>query len=441
MSTPRIAVLNIGHPDYPNEVGQHFAREAACQLAALGVEIVANDTACTCPIEAVSRGQELAAAGVDGVILWLGTWIECSTAVAALREFEHLPFILWGFNMYEENRRSESTGSFVAAAVLKGSLERMGYNFKTIFGLPSDDATIQQALTFCRCASAYQNLKRTRLGLVGYASMSMYPGTFDHALMRRIIGPEVIQIDNYTLINQAEAADIETVQRINDEISSVCKIQVAPERLEKSARLAAGFEAIIQREYLHGINAKCQYELSQEYGMTACIPLSWLADKGIVTACEGDVPLSVTMLMLDRITENVVTYGDILDLDNDVMLLSSCGMAPMSQAHPGDGPEAKELDYPGFDGVICSCTLRRGPVTFARLVEGRGDYRILYGTGEGIDSERRQGRFPALRVRLDGDPATLLETLASQHFALTWGDLSPEIKELTRILNIEAQRI
>ena len=77
------------------------------------------------------------------------------------------------------------------------------------------------------------------------------------------------------------------------------------------------------------------------------------------------------------------------------MLLSSCGFAPMSLAHEPDGATVRELGHPGFDGIICSCTLKRGKVTFARLVEGRGDYRLVYGTGVGVETELRQGRFPA----------------------------------------------
>ena len=68
--------------------------------------------------------------------------------------------------------------------------------------------------------------------------------------------------------------------------------------------------------------------------------------------------------------------------------------------------------------------LRPGTVTFARLAEGRGDYTLNYGLGEGLPGRPRQGRFPALSVRLAGDGAALLDSLASQHLALAYGDTS-----------------
>jgi len=355
---------------------------------------------------------------------------------------EHLPLALWGFNMIEVDGRRESTGSFVAACVLKGSLDRMGYSFPTILGSPDDATALSLAADFSHAAYAVGRLKRTRLGLVGYASMSMYPGTFDHALLRRLIGPEVVHVDTYSLVRAAEAASEEAVSSAAADMARRAVIDVTPERLGKAARLAVGLGELAAKHKLGALNVKCQYELSQEWGMTPCVPLSLLADEGISCGCEGDVMASVTMGLLSYLqSDAVVFYGDILDLRGDQMLLSSCGFAPMSLAHEPDGATVRELGHPGFDGIICSCTLKRGKVTFARLVEGRGDYRLVYGTGVGVETELRQGRFPALEVRLDGDPRTFLQTMASQHFAVCYGDATARIEHLCRMLGIEPVRV
>jgi L-fucose isomerase-like protein len=431
----------VGHPDYPNDIGLSFASLAADELRRRGLEIVADDAAVLDPLAARERGAQLAAAGLDGVIVWLGTWIEAATAVAAIREFEHLPLALWGFNMFDLDGKRESTGSFVAAAVLKGSLERMGYRLRTILGLPTDEAAVAAALTFARAAAAVRRLRHTRLGLVGYASMSMYPGTCDHALLRRLVGPELVHVDTYSLVRRAEAQPPEAVQALAEVLRAAAHVTVLPERLLKAARLTGALADLAADLHLDALNVKCQYELSQEWGMTACVPLSWLSDQGLVCACEGDVMASVTQCVLHHLTDQVVTYGDILDLQGDTMLLSSCGMAPLCLAHADPPPRICELDYPGFDGIICSCTLRRGKVTFARLVEGVGSYRLVYGTGEGVDTELRQGRFPALQIRLDGSPQRLLGALASQHFALCWGDVGAGLEEVARLLGWEVERV
>lgn len=438
---PRLGLLVVGHPDYPNDLGYGFAAQAAAALRERGIEVQLHPEPVLAPLQARDAGADLAASTLDGVIVWLGTWIEASTAVAAIREFEHLPLALWGFGMFEHHGASESTGSFVAAAVLKGTLERMGYRLRTILGLPDDPAALQTATTFARAAAAVRRLRHTRLGLVGYASMSMYPGTCDHALLRRLVGPELVHIDTYSLVRRAEALSPEDAAGMASTLAGCARVCVTEERLGRSARLAAGLQSLAADLHLDALNVKCQYELSQEWGMTPCVPLSWLSDQGLVCACEGDVLLSVTQCLLYHLTDQVVTYGDILDLSGDLMLLSSCGMAPPSLAHDDPPVTFCELGYPGFDGIISSCALRRGTVTFARLVEGVGSYHLIYGTGQGVDTELRQGRFPALKVRLDGDPRALLEGLASQHFALGWGDSGEGLEELARLLGWEVSRV
>ena len=439
---PKIGVLLIGHPDYPNDIGLQFASEAVKALEARGVQVLFEAVPLTGPLPAREAGIRLAAQDPDGVIVFLGTWIECPTALQAIREIEHLPFAVWGYNMFPWQGRRESTGSFVAAAVLKGALDRMQYRPAYILGLPAEEQAADRAAVFCRAAHAIKRLKRTRVALIGYAAMGMYPGTFDHVLMRRRIGPEVEQIDTYTLIRAAEALPEEAVRATAEELRAKAEVRAEEGRLLKSARLAAGLRQILRDGAFDAVNVKCQYELSQQYGMTACLPVSLVADDGIVAGCEGDLVTTVTQCLLQYISGEVGCYGDILDLTGSRMLLSSCGFAPFSLCNPEETACICELGHPGFDGLISSCTLRRGRVTFARLVEGsQGEYRLNYGTGTGVETDLRQGRFPALEVELDGDPDRLWRTIASQHFALCYGDVSAEIEDVCGWLGITTNRV
>ena len=439
---PRIGFIIIGHPDYQNDIGEHFAKQAADALKQRGIDVVFDPVAHTEPIGAGKAARELIKQDLDGVIAFLGTWIECSTATAAIREFEHLPFAVWGFNMFPWEGKRNSTGSFVAICVLKGALDRMGYDFKHLIGLPEDEATVSSAVAFCNAAGAAQSLKRTRLGLVGYAAMAMYPGTFDHVLLRRHIGPEVVHFDSYTVIQMAEQIPEAETQEALAEIKSVANVQATDERLAKAVNVGLALQKLCQEHHLDALNVKCQYEFSQQYCMTACLPISMTADRGIVSACEGDVVITTTMALLHYLTNQVIYYGDILDLQGDQMLLSSCGFAPFSLKHEDDELLIQEFGHKGFDGLICSFTLKRGPLTFARLVEGsHGDYRLNYGTGTGVETELRQGRFPGLEVKLDGSPEKLIETMASQHFAICQGDITESLEDLCKILHVEPVRI
>ena len=95
------------------------------------------------------------------------------------------------------------------------------------------------------------------------------------------------------------------------------------------------------------------------------------------------------------------------------------------------------LPHPGFTGIQPSFVQKPGKVTVLRLIEGKGDYRILYFTGEGLNTELRQGYMPALDIRLDGDINRLIEHYSGQHYAICYGDIRSRIEALSKIMNIE----
>lgn len=441
MMKPRLGLLLLGHPDYQNDISLQFARQGAAALRERGVDLVFDEQAHVEPLQAAAAARELLKKEVEGVIVLPGTWLEGQTATAAIREIEHLPFALWGLPMFERGGQRESTGSFVAVCSLKGPLGRMGYSYKTVIGLPEDLGAANQLADFAAAAHAAARLKRLRAGLVGYSAMHIYAGMFDHVLLRRHIGPEVVHIDTYTLIKEAERVAPEASTELAARVQSLAQVEATDERLRKSCALAVALRNLCEQHRLDALTVKCQYELSQEYGMTACLPLAVLGDEGLVASCEGDMMVLVTQALLGLLTGQVAPYGDILDLQGQSMLLSSCGFAPFSLAHEGDTCRVCEFGHPGFDGLICSFTLKRGPVTIARLSEGVGSYKLLYATGTGVETGLRQGRFPALQIELDGDPQALLDNLASQHFALCYGDQSARLEDWCRIAGVESVRV
>ena len=78
--------------------------------------------------------------------------------------------------------------------VLKGTLERLDYEFNFIAGFPEEEEKIKKAFDYIYAARVKKLLKRVGFGQLGYTGIGMYPGTFDHTFMRRYIGPEIVPI-------------------------------------------------------------------------------------------------------------------------------------------------------------------------------------------------------------------------------------------------------
>ncbi len=438
----KIGIVNLCHKDYADETVQGLFEGVRDAVRRQDITLVEAPQCVWSFEQGIEAGISLSAKDLDGVILFLGSWIECSAAMALVREVEHLPLLLWGVPMFAHEGTLCSTGSYVSYAMFKGSMKRAGYRFAEVMGLPEDPEACGKIENFACAAQAKKRLKRKKIGLIGYSSMNIYPGTFDHLFLRTKIGPEVEQIDAYTVIEAAERfAESELregARRIGD-AGNICE-DVQADMLMKTAGIYLALRALCAENRWHAFNIKCQYEFSKEYKTVPCVPVSMLADEGVVASCEGDMLCTVSMMLLKLLCGHTVTYGDAINHSGNILKISSCGMLPFSMGG-GNLDIRKFMPHDGFFGIQASFVMRPERVTFLRLVEDCGSYHLLYGTGTGQKTELRQGYMPALDILLDGSMETLVEHYAGQHFAIGYGDHTEKILALANMMGIETIKI
>ena len=443
----KIGFLVVGHPDYQNDIALSFADAGVEGLRREQVDVAYVREALTQPWEADAAARHLLRDNdLDGAIVFVGTWIEAPVAVAAIRALEHVPLGIWGYPMFQNDENDgmrDSTGSSVGWAVVKAALDRVDMPYKGVLGPVDDRDTLASAVSFCRAAATTTRLRRSRIGLVGYASMGMYSATFDHLLLRFRIGPEVEHADSYSIIRRAEAMGPSDAAPVVARLRERCRIgaDVRPEQLEKAARVYLALKAWCGERHLDAVAFKCQYEFSQEYGMVGCVPLALLTQDGITTSCEGDVMLALSMLTLHYLSGQEIYYGDVLDWTGQRVYLSSCGFVPFETASGPEEIEIRNFPHPGFEGICNSFTMKPGRMTWLRFAESVGGHFMDYGTGMAHLAERRQGWAPAVDLELDGEVDELINSLTTQHYTVCYGDFSAELDDVARILCIPAHRI
>lgn len=437
----KLGLIAFGHEDYLGKNLDQNLEELAKALKAATIYDKKIQTIVFSNNNAISEARKAIADDADGVILLMATWVECPIVMTAIKELSNVPVMLWGFPPEEIAGRVQSTGSYVSAAMFSGVLKRLNLKCRCLFGSYRSTETINELKHFARAAGAVRQLKYSAIGLIGYTSMSIYPGTFDHVLMRYILGPEIEQMDSYSVIKRAESVSSSEIADAEEKIKSsgVFADQPKPELLQKTASVYAALKKIASEKHWKAFNVKCQYEFSKEFGAVPCIPLSLLADEGFVTSCEGDIPCTVTMLLLHYLSEKTVTYGDVLSHAGNTIKFSACGFLPFSM---GQGKrEMACFNHPGFSGIHVKYVMAAKPVTFARIIEDIGTYHLLYGTGQGRETALRDGCMPALDVELDGSSADFVREYAGQHYALCFGDMSAELEHYALLMGIKAVRV
>ena len=437
---PRAMLVPFGYPDYPQELLERSLGQSREALLASDLDLLSAPTVIV-PEDVAQARHLLKVADYDLLIVLLLSWVEAPLLVAALEDqLPNCPILLWSHTTFEEGGERLTLGPLPAAGVVRQTLEEMGAHFRFIYGQPDSPQLLGQARAYALAAYARQALRGARVGLFGYVSMGMYTGTFDHTKLRRQIGPEIVQLDQYTIVKKIEEIPDDVVGDLVQGTKGrwILGPGVSEEALAASLRQYAAIRQLSSEHDLEGLTVKCQYELSRLFGLAPCMALSLLADE-LPVSCEGDVPLIITQLMLYHLTGGGVTsYGDLHDVyPDDEVLFGACGFAPLSHA-AGQPQVGKHTAL--YEGLLNQSPYREGRVTLARLANDGPGYKmhIVAGQAKPPPRFREVGcpAYPFMRIALDGKADSLMQNLMSQHYAIVYGDVRQPLLELCRLLGV-----
>ena len=330
-------------------------------------------------------------------------------------------------------------GPIPGAAVIRQTFEELGLNFKFIYGMPNEEKLKNAIALYAKAAFTKNMLAHTRIGLLGYLSMGMYTGAFDHLPLREKLGTEVDQWDQYVIIEKIENMEDERVESLLSKAKSEWNIAdaVTDNDLKTTLKMYVALKELALENRWDSVTVKCQYELSKHYKMTPCVPLSMLGNE-LTCSCEGDIPLMISQLISYYLSGKIVAYGDIHTVMERSILLGACGFAPFGL---GDGKPSVDKTEVLYEGVA-NCTIyQEGLVTISRLgyTRDRGfKMHMAAGTAQKPPKFREVGclTYPSMEVVLDGDCELFAQQLPSQHYAIVYGDIREQIAETCRMLDI-----
>jgi L-fucose isomerase len=431
-------LVPFAYPDYPSEKINHQIELSQRALADAGMKVICTNAVIElddiAPALTTLRQTEF-----DLIVAILVSWVEAPLFVATLRPFFSSPLLLWSHTIFTENGVGLTLGALPAAGVLRETLEEMQANFAFVYGMPDETKLVQDILALARPAAAIRALSSARIGLVGYASMGMYTGTIDHTQLRRQVGVEIDQIDQYELVERFHKIGDDQVQALRPQtdawdLSSL----IVNNDLSKMFRMYAAIKFLAEERRWNALTIKCQYELSRTFGLAPCMPLSILGDE-LVSSCEGDVPLVVSQLILHYLTGEPTSYGDLHNVTPTHTLWGACGFAPLSYAA---GKPTVNKHTALYEGTLNSSPYKTGRVTLARLGAHKQQFKmhIATGTAELPPPFHEVGcpPYPFVNVAMDGDTAAFMQQLSSQHYALVYGDVRAELETVCQLLQIKA---
>ena len=317
---------------------------------------------------------------------------------------------------------------------------------------------------------AISNIKRSSILLFG-GSYCLYMPLLrdDYEFLKSFILEDVIEIDQYTLIERAKSILKNQSARVDNFLNwlkengtrIIYDNKMLSEEILKF-QIALYFSAKdITSEYLNiiGISIKCQPILSEELGITGCLIPTFMpfssdsegAKKIINTTCEGDVKGLITSCLLNLIDPRTpALFGDIKYVGKDYFIISNCGGSSIFYSSNSNdvGKSLSGLTISpqcqGKSGGACGYDGLKGIVTVARLVRENRKYKMQYSVTESIELTRNikdkiiWGKmWPHIVIKLKGSREDFIDMVGSNHYSIITGDKSLEIETMCKYLDIK----
>jgi L-fucose isomerase-like protein len=429
---------------FDSDYAQKLFERSLESLSKMDIELVHGDGLTVTEQDAEALADRFYAQRVDVIVIQYGTFA-LGTLIPIFADRLTAPIVLWGVPEPTLEGTKLASNSFCGINMNAHTLMRLGRKYEYIFCNP-DEAPAALTPLF-RVFDCLRRLRRVKLGLVGYRVPGFYTSTFDEMGLRRQLGVEVHHVTMAELIDTAKAIDPARRKQEAEAIRATARVcQVTDEELDKAGGLMLAFRDIAARNRLTGFAVKCWPEFVPHYGIMPCSTISRLNDEGLLTACEGDIYGTVSMLIANFLTGKHAMFADFVAIDEQKNegLAWHCGSAPtclkakdvcnILGKHP-------TVEGGGKRGVTVNFNIEgEGPVTLARLGVGPRGMRMFLVGGQSVPpSAKIPGNCWAMRF--DVPVRKLIDVIIMQglehHTAVVHADIRDDLRRLARWLDVE----
>jgi L-fucose isomerase-like protein len=317
-----------------------------------------------------------------------------------------------------------------------GALREASRPVEHLYAPPGHPNATESARAITNAARALSRIRRSRIGVIGGLFPNLIAARYDPEIVSARLGVTLLPLP-YDVIRAGMAQSAgrpDEARQAHQEMSRAYTVAPADETaLAAGLNLHLALKRLAQAHKLDAFAAECWTGLPRELGLNPCLGF---AEDAYILACEGDVTLCVSLLMVQFLTGRRAYVGDLYDLDLEgVMTLIHCG-APASLARDrravvlGHSQVALER---GYETVTCRPMLAPGPVTVFRFY-GRECDKLHLAMGELLSSDPSPSL--AVKLRLAGSRWDFLKLCAGNHYVVIPGDIRPELNLLARWLDI-----
>ncbi len=289
---------------------------------------------------------------------------------------------------------------------------------------------------FAAICRVVKGLKNFNIGVIGARTTPFKTVRIDEIAFQRH-GVNVETLDLADVFKLMRAADAKAVAAKRKELEAYARrAPCCAKQMDALARLGVAIDRIVGEYSLDSVAVRCWDEFQTEWGISPCVVMSMLNDRGFPAACETDVDNAVMMRAVG------LAAGDgkpvaVFDVNNnyrnakDKAIFFHCSAVPKGMLTGrgliDDHPILAKSMGPDTSVGVHNGKMRPGPITVASLRTEDGRLKGFVTEGEVTALNPGKGFFGTGFVfrKADGDMNGLLNYMAGNgyrhHVAFAYG--------------------
>ena len=396
---------------------------------------------------------------VDALIIGAMTFGDELATLNIVEEFEKTPILLFatkeGPFTSNGSRRSDS---FCGTISIASGLKRRGvsFYFSGIY-FPEEEKFINDIESFIKTSNTIKGFMGARVGMVGtrpapFETCSINENSLIRNFRIKVIPLSLIDI---ALSVKNISGSNKRVKEIIETIKLGCDTtKIEDEALMQSAKLELALRDFIISENLSCLAVQCWSSIEEALGIVPCSTLGRLTDSGIPAACETDIYGALSMLIQykasnEKMPPHFMDWTIKHQEEDNIFMTFHCGNAPLSLCSKGSKPVMKgHFLFENIMGIekslgTCEFQLREGFISFCRLNELNGEFKILLSKGEvQYDKRDLRGSWGWVKVEnLENLYRTIIEEGFTHHASSIYADINREIENFCKLTNIKIIKV
>ncbi len=275
-------------------------------------------------------------------------------------------------------------------------------------------------------------IKGKRIGVIGGISPWLVYSIVDEKSLLKKMGIELVNIDLEEVLREYNNVKEDVSGLTKQVIGRSMKIEVDTNRIPRALKLYLALRNILSKYSIDVFTIKC-FDIIFKLDTTACLPLSLFNDQGIVAGCEGDVPATLSMLILHKVSGKPVFMGNPSIIDGNKMLIAHC-TSPTSLGYA----YTLRTHFETGRGVGVAVHYRENElVTLLRIDPKLELLRIIRGVIEEGEPVSKMHCRTQVWVKAKSSLEPLITNSIGNHYVLTIGDYAEELMAVAKTLGIK----